>query len=237
MRPWPRVSEVSARIRTGASAGLTLRYCGLVRRLVGRSARAALMAACTSRAAPLMSRLRPNCSVMRVEPTVEEEVISVTSAIWPRCFSSGLATVVATSCGLAPGSVARTEMVGKSTCGSGDTGSLKNATAPAAARPRVSSVVATGRRMKGVDGCIASRPGLVRARGPSSETNGEAIEPEIDHGRGEQCQHLADEQAADDGNAERMAQFRTGAGADHERQRAEDRSHRGHDDRAEAQQA
>ena len=35
--------------------------------------------------------------------------------------------MVATSSGLAPGSVARTEMVGKSTCGSGDTGSLKNA--------------------------------------------------------------------------------------------------------------
>src|SRR5579859_1601238 len=147
------------------------------------------MAACTSRAAPLMSRLSPNCSVMRVEPTVEEEVISVTSAIWPRCFSRGLATVVATSSGLAPGRTARTEIVGKSTCGSGETGSLKNATTPAAARPKVKSVVATGRRMKGVDGCIASRPGLVRARGPARKADGKAIEPEIDHGRGEQRQH------------------------------------------------
>jgi len=43
-------------------------------------------------------------------------------------------------------------MVGKSTCGKGETGSLKNATAPAAASPNVSRVVATGRRMKGVDG-------------------------------------------------------------------------------------
>ena len=76
----------------------------------------------------------------------------MTSAICPRWRSSGLATVVATSSGLAPGRVACTEMVGKSTCGSGDTGSLKNATAPAAASPKVSSVVATGRRMKGVDG-------------------------------------------------------------------------------------
>src|ERR1700753_4379932 len=86
---------------------------------------------------------------MRVPPPVLDEVISVTSAIWPRWRSSGLATVVATSCGLAPGKVACTEMVGKSTWGSGDTGSLKNATAPAAASPKVSNVVATGRRKKG----------------------------------------------------------------------------------------
>jgi len=32
---------------------------------------------------------------------------------------------------------------------------LKNATAPAAASPKVSKVVATGRRMKGVDGSMA----------------------------------------------------------------------------------
>src|SRR5665213_357356 len=92
---------------------------------------------------------------MRVDPTEEEEVISVTSAICPRWRSSGLATVVATSCGLAPGSVALTEIVGKSTCGNGETGSLKNATAPAAASPNVSKVVATGRRMKGVDRLMA----------------------------------------------------------------------------------
>src|SRR6201996_2740673 len=91
---------------------------------------------------------------MRTEPTDEDDVISVTSAICPRCRSSGLATVVATSCGLAPGRVACTEMVGKSTCGSGDTGSLKTATMPAAANPKVSSVVAIGRRMNGVDGSI-----------------------------------------------------------------------------------
>ncbi len=107
-----------------------------------------------------MSRFSPNCSVMRVAPTELDDVISVTSAIWPRWRSSGLATVVATSCGLAPGSVACTEMVGKSTCGSGDTGSLKNATMPAAASPNVNSVVATGLRMKGVDGSMAQRDPL-----------------------------------------------------------------------------
>ena len=35
--------------------------------------------------------------------------------------------------GLAPGRLALTEMVGKSTCGSGETGSKRNATAPASA--------------------------------------------------------------------------------------------------------
>src|SRR5215475_6340653 len=98
-----------------------------------------------------MSRLRPNCSVMRVEPTVLIEVISETSAIWPRCRSSGPATVAATSAGLAPGKVACTAMVGMSTSGSGETGSLKKATVPATTSPSDSSVVATGRRMNGVE--------------------------------------------------------------------------------------
>ena len=42
-------------------------------------------------------------------------------------------------------------MVGKSTCGSGATGSFKNARTPASAMPIVSSVVATGRLMKGAE--------------------------------------------------------------------------------------
>src|SRR5215472_15438958 len=127
----------------GASAGFTFLYVGLERRLEGRSARAALIAAWTSRAAPLMSRSSPNCSVIRVDPTVLDDVISLTSAICPRCRSSGVATLVA------------------STSGSGDTGNWKKATAPAAATPNVSKVVATGRRMNSVDGLMA-RPALHR---------------------------------------------------------------------------
>src|SRR4029077_4448037 len=98
-------------------------------------------------------------------------------------------------------------MVGKSTCGNGDTGSLKNATAPAAASPKVKSVVATGRRMKGVDGPISARlAGLALPAGPTRQANGDAVEPQIDHRRREQRQHLAHQQAADDGDAERVAQ-------------------------------
>jgi hypothetical protein len=49
--------------------------------------------------------------------------------------------------GSAPGSDAETEIVGKSTCGSGDTGRSRNAIIPANRSPTVRSVVATGRRM------------------------------------------------------------------------------------------
>jgi hypothetical protein len=116
--------------------------------VAGKSARAALMAACTSRAAPSTSRDRSNCSVMLAEPTPDCDVISVTPAIVPSRFSSGAATLVAMVVGLAPGSVARTLMVGKSICGSGDTGSTKNAPMPASAMPTVKSNVPMGRRMK-----------------------------------------------------------------------------------------
>jgi len=44
---------------------------------------------------------------------------------------------------------ADTEIVGRSTRGNGDTGSRRNATAPASTAPIVSSVVATGRSMNG----------------------------------------------------------------------------------------
>ncbi len=90
---------------------------------LGNSVRAALIAACTSRAAPLMSRLRSNCKVMLVEPSEEREVISLTPAMLPNARSSGADTVAAIVSGLAPGSEALTEMVGKSTCGSDAIGS------------------------------------------------------------------------------------------------------------------
>ena len=61
--------EVSARIRIGAADGLALRKVGSVGRSPGRSVSAALSAACTSRAAPSMLRVRSNCMVMRVMPS------------------------------------------------------------------------------------------------------------------------------------------------------------------------
>src|SRR5580704_278026 len=116
------------------------------------------MAAWTSLAAPLISRFRSNWSVMLVVPRKLDEVISVMPAIRPNWRSSGVATEEAIISGLAPGNEAAIEMVGKSTCGSGDTGRKLKATAPASATATVNKVVATGRRMNGDDRLIAVRP-------------------------------------------------------------------------------
>jgi hypothetical protein len=67
----------------------------LLRKVAGRSAREALMAACTSRAAESILRLRSNCRLMRVEPLPLLDVISLTPAITPRRRSSGVATLLA----------------------------------------------------------------------------------------------------------------------------------------------
>jgi hypothetical protein len=63
------------------------------------------------------------------------------------------------------------------------------------------------------------------------------VEREIDHRRGEQRQHLAGDQPAHDGDAQRAAQLGPVAKADGQRQRAQRGGQRGHQDRAEAQQA
>jgi hypothetical protein len=67
----------------GASAGLDLKKRGFCGRLAGSCARAALMAACTSRAAPSILRLRSNCNVMLLPPRVLDEVIWVMPAMRP----------------------------------------------------------------------------------------------------------------------------------------------------------
>jgi methyl acetate hydrolase len=65
----------------------------------------------------------------------------------------------------------------------------------------------------------------------------QAIEIEIDHRRRVEREQLAERQAAHHGVAERLAQFRAGAGAEHQRHAAEQRRRRGHQDRPEPQQA
>ena len=92
-------------------------------RLDGSWLRAALIAACTSIAASSMLRLRSNCSVTRVEPSEDRDVISLMPAMLPSARSSGVATVAAIVSGLAPGRLAVTEITGNSTCGNGATGS------------------------------------------------------------------------------------------------------------------
>src|ERR1700727_269486 len=93
---------------------------------------------------------------MDVLPSELAEVISETPAMWPNWRSSGVATDEAMICALAPGKLAETEMVGKSTCGSGDTGSTVNAIAPAIAMAIVNNVVATGRRINSSEGFMTA---------------------------------------------------------------------------------
>src|ERR1700676_2365884 len=102
----------------------------------GKLLLAAVIAACTSCAARSMFRLRSNCTVIEVAPRALNEVIWATPAIWPTWRSNGAATEDAMISALAPGRVAVTTTVGKSTCGRGATGrngkagGPRNATAP-----------------------------------------------------------------------------------------------------------
>ncbi len=89
----------------------------------GKVAPEALICACTSWAAASISRLSSNCKVIWLTPYELDEVISWSEGIWPKLRSSGAVTSDAITSGLAPGSWVVTWMVGKSTCGSDDTGS------------------------------------------------------------------------------------------------------------------
>src|SRR3984957_19950672 len=120
------------------------------------------MPASTSRAAASMLRLRSNWRVTLVLPKELDEVIFVIPAMWPNCRSNGVATEDAMICALAPGRLAETEMVGKSTWGKGETGRTLKAMPPAIAMAAVSRVVATGRRMKGPDRFMRGLQALAR---------------------------------------------------------------------------
>src|SRR5580704_8414206 len=159
------VSEVSAMIRIGASAGFTLRMVGADGRLVGSWPLAALMAVWMSSSAASMLRDSSNWMVTLVEPSELTEVISVTPGIWENCRSSGWAMFEAVVSGLAPGSAALTWMVGKSTAGSAATGRFMNATIPNTRNAAAISDVAIGLRMNGAEMFMAcGRRGLARRR-------------------------------------------------------------------------
>src|ERR1700730_14982020 len=105
------------------SAGLTLRGVGGLGRPLGSRPLAALIAVCTSVAAPSIARLRLNWSVIEVEPRPLTEFIEARPGMAANCCSSGVGTADAIVSGLAPGRVADTLIVGKSTLGSAETGS------------------------------------------------------------------------------------------------------------------
>src|SRR4051794_40590103 len=87
-------------------------------------------------------------------------------AIRPNRRSKGVATEDAIVSGLAPGKPPVTEIVGKSTRGSGETGRRKYAAIPAIRMAAASSEVAIGRRMKGAEKFIVRAP--TQASGPAS---------------------------------------------------------------------
>jgi len=82
-------------------------------------------AACTSCAAASMLRLRSNCRVTCVVPKEFAEFIEAIPAMVENWRSSGVATAEAMVSGLAPGKVAVTSKVGKSTFGRSLTGSSR----------------------------------------------------------------------------------------------------------------
>jgi hypothetical protein len=141
----------------GESAGLTLRKVGGVVMVVGSWRNAPEMAACTSCAAASMLRSSENCSVICVEPCELCEVMESIAGIVENCFSSGVATAAANVVGEAPGRLADTWIVGKSTFGRSATGSRRNAKAPNTRIPIMIRPVMTGRLMNGVEKLIAAR--------------------------------------------------------------------------------
>ena len=95
-----------------------------------------------------MLRLSVNWIVMLVTPSALTDVIESMPAMVENWRSSGVATAEAMVSGLAPGRLAVTWMVGKSTFGRSLTGSFWYAITPNSTMAAISSVVRTGRRMK-----------------------------------------------------------------------------------------
>src|SRR4051794_11244655 len=112
--------------------------------------------------------------VMTVVPCEELDDIDEMPAMVDSCRSMMPATEAAMVSALAPGKVAVTAMVGKSTRGNADTGSKRKPKMPKAMIDAVISVVITGRRMQSSERVIAYAPALgVRAstRDPSDSNN------------------------------------------------------------------
>src|SRR5438552_14387312 len=129
---------------TGVSAGLTLLYDGGDGMFGGSWRAAAAMAACTSCAAASRLRERLNCRVTLVEPRLDAEVIESSPEMVENCFSSGVATAAAIVSGFAPGRLAETWMVGKSTFGRSFTGSCRYAMTPKKTMASMTRVLMTG---------------------------------------------------------------------------------------------
>src|SRR5258707_7166824 len=168
------VADPSETNSTGKSAGLTLRKLGGIVISIGSRRCAMVSAVCTSRAAASMLRLRSNWMVMTLVPCDELDDIDEMPEIVESWRSMMPATEAAMVSALAPGKIAVTAMVGKSTFGSADTGNRRKPNTPNAMIDAVISVVITGLRMQSSESVIGYAPAL-RARGstrdPSDNNN------------------------------------------------------------------
>ena len=109
--------------------------------------------------------------------------------------------------------------------GSGETGKRPKLTLPSSRIAKLSNMVATGRAMKGAERFMAAghrklgRPALLPGSCTrflhrqlfAAEPVAQSIEEQIDHGRSEQRQQLAKQQAANQYQAQRLTQLGTGA--------------------------
>ena len=109
---------------------------------------AAAMADCTSWAAASSERSSENCRVTLVEPRELLEVMESRPGMVENCRSSGVATFAAMVSGLAPGRLAYTWSVGKSTFGRSLTGRARYPATPNSTMPSMTSVVITGLPIK-----------------------------------------------------------------------------------------
>jgi len=101
-------------------------------------------------------------------------------------------------------------MTGNSTCGNGATGRYRNAKIPARSSPTVSNDVPTGRFINGDETLksISRRRLLLEVpESKSREARGQTIEPQIDNRSGVKRQQLAQDQAANDCDAQRVTQL------------------------------
>src|SRR4030081_3813341 len=125
-----KVAELALMNTTADSPGLTFLKLGGTVISIGSRRWATVKAVCTSSAAPSMLRLRLNRMTIWVRPSVDTEEIELMPAIVDICRSIGAATATAMFSALAPGKVAVTWMVGKSTDGRAATESNLYANAP-----------------------------------------------------------------------------------------------------------
>ena len=95
--------ELTARVSTGVSAGLTLLYTGGAGRSLGSRLLAALIAACTSCSATASDTSRLKRKVITEAPPELVEDICLRPAICPNWRSSGAVTALVITSGLAPG--------------------------------------------------------------------------------------------------------------------------------------